>query len=91
MTLDLIKTFKITTYNTKHTKTPKYIFKTPALSKKMFLTKNRHLFESSFSAYVHAQAGNYCFNSFRYLEKKNFFQTLYSGSETKVNCHVLRF
>ena len=68
MTLNFIRTFKRTIYNTNHTQHTKTHFQASTFS--IF----RHSFESAFSAYSYCQTGNYFENCFR-LFFFNCFQT----------------
>ena len=64
MTLNHIKTFKITIHNTKHTQSNNRRFHQSNLFEKSILKKTRYSLESALSAHYYGPAGNYFFQLF---------------------------
>ena len=65
MTLNIKKAFKLKIHHTKHPKHTNSFFQRNQIVKNQYLSKNRHSFESAFSAHLYDQAGIYFLNSFR--------------------------
>ena len=67
MTLELIQTFELTNYDTKHTNNTKIHLRRSIFYKNPHCSTIRHSLEAAFSAHLYGQAGNYLLNCFRPL------------------------